>query len=838
MGERRHFNRKHGMKKRLKIRDNSDASGPPRKIAPKVDTISDNTDSPSSTSAGKCHYANTLIRDLLDKQLSGASSEEEVVPKEPSIYNNLLRTLGSGSDQLANAYAKRRREEEGKSDSEEEDTDDGKEALSPSEEDDVDEKVNNEAGINHPMGSKLEDSYAAGSVEHSEDGEFGDDDEASDVDRQIEVTADQSNQVSSFSAHLGHQLSKEDVDNLMQSRWKYKWEEPAPDMLNWKWRGTGEPFLKEGVDIHNDCGLRRKLSNHWLQVYMTSGGTEFHLSKQRNFFYLCSSYRDILHSNKKPFYVKGGEEDSSIMDAYTVHAMNHIFKTRDLVMKNDAKMAKHQETAKEQDLAVESFLDQGFTRPKILVLLPLASIALRFVRRLIQLTPPSHKVNVEHIDRFSDTFGAGGAEDDSDSDELNNGGNHGSLKSRKSSKPTDFQVLFGGNNDDHFMMGIKFTRRSIKLFSDFYSSDMIVASPLGLITKIGESELGKEKDVDYLSSIEILIIDHADVISMQNWSHVNAVVEKLNCIPSKQHGTDVMRVRQWYLDGHAKFYRQTIILGSYLNPDTRADSCLPNIEQSTLTVSKMMKLMALKDYINAFFNHNCANYQGKVKLVCEYKGILSKVLLPVRQIYERFDAASLEDADDIRLEYFSKKVFPRIKDTIQGGVMLFVSSYFEFVRVRNFLKSQNASFCLLGEYTKQSDISRARVWFFEGRRKIMLYTERAHFYHRYKPMITSERSDKSVPSVAMSLLLIDVPLFQCCTSCLASIRGIQNLIIYSLPERKEFYPEIVNMLEGSNNMTCTVLFSRIDQFKLERIVGTAPAKRMVSSEKSMFVFCE
>ena len=38
-------------------------------------------------------------------------------------------------------------------------------------------------------------------------------------------------------------------------------------------------------------------------------------------------------------------------------------------------------------------------------------------------------------------------------------------------------------------------------------------------------------------------------------------------------------------------------------------------------------------------------------------------------------------------------------------------------------------------YTKQSDISRARVWFFEGKRKIMLYTERAHFYHRYKVII-------------------------------------------------------------------------------------------------------
>nr|GEX81774.1 U3 small nucleolar RNA-associated protein 25 isoform X1 [Tanacetum cinerariifolium] len=35
---------------------------------------------------------------------------------------------------------------------------------------------------------------------------------------------------------------------------------------------------------------------------------------------------------------------------------------------------------------------------------------------------------------------------------------------------------------------------------------MIVASPLGLITKIGEAEADKEKDVDYLSSIEVLLL--------------------------------------------------------------------------------------------------------------------------------------------------------------------------------------------------------------------------------------------------------------------------------------------------------------------------------------------
>ncbi|PHT83483.1 hypothetical protein T459_11926 [Capsicum annuum] len=80
-------------------------------------------------------------------------------------------------------------------------------------------------------------------------------------------------------------------------------------------------------------------------------------------------------------------------------------------------------------------------------------------------------------------------------------------------------------------------------------------------------------------------------------------------------------------------------------------------------------------------------------------------------------------------------------------------------------------------YTEQRDISRARVWFFDGKKKIMLYTERAHFYHRYK---------------------------------------------------------VVNMLQGSS---CTVLFSHFDQLRLERIVGTAAAKRMVTSDKGVCVFC-
>ena len=45
--------------------------------------------------------------------------------------------------------------------------------------------------------------------------------------------------------------------------------------------------------------------------------------------------------------------------------LNHVFKTRDLVTKNEKKLAKEKESKTEGILDSESFLDQGFTRPKV-----------------------------------------------------------------------------------------------------------------------------------------------------------------------------------------------------------------------------------------------------------------------------------------------------------------------------------------------------------------------------------------------------------------------------------------------------------------------------------------
>ena len=47
-------------------------------------------------------------------------------------------------------------------------------------------------------------------------------------------------------------------------------------------------------------------------------------------------------------------------------------------------------------------------------------------------------------------------------------------------KPEEWIEMFAKNNDDFFRLGMSINRKSCTLYSDFYESDIILASPLGL----------------------------------------------------------------------------------------------------------------------------------------------------------------------------------------------------------------------------------------------------------------------------------------------------------------------------------------------------------------------
>ncbi len=55
----------------------------------------------------------------------------------------------------------------------------------------------------------------------------------------------------------------------------------------------------------------------------------------------------------------------------------------------------------------------------------------------------------------------------------------------------------------------------------------------------------------------------------------------------------------------------------------------------------------------------------------------------VQQIFERFSAPTPSETGEARFRYFTGTVWPRLQESIalrSGGLLLFVPSYFDFVR--------------------------------------------------------------------------------------------------------------------------------------------------------------
>jgi len=228
--------------------------------------------------------------------------------------------------------------------------------------------------------------------------------------------------------------------------------------------------------------------------------------------------------------------------------------------------------------------------------------------------------------------------------------------------PPDHVAMFQGNIDDDFRLGIKLTRKTVKLFSEFYSSDIIIASPFGLRRAI-DADGG-----DFLSLVEMLVIDQVDAISMQNWDHLQLCLSHLNQLPKASHDTDFSRVKPWFLDGHAKYLRQSIMLSPYESPEMRS---------------------LFSSYTNV---------AGKIRT----RHLWPPLAVPegIKQIFSQFECANPQSEPDKRFEYFTTQIFPSVmKSAVQSSnTVIFVPSYFDFVRLRHWLRQQsNVSFATLFE---------------------------------------------------------------------------------------------------------------------------------------------
>ncbi|XP_047493817.1 U3 small nucleolar RNA-associated protein 25 homolog [Penaeus chinensis] len=460
---------------------------------------------------------------------------------------------------------------------------------------------------------------------------------------------------------------------------------------------------------------------------------------QKEILAILSNYSDLY------FPEASHERWEEIRTVYTLHAVNHILKTRKKVLNHNGKINKAKLEKRHEDL--DCYRDQGFTRPKVLILLPFKHTAYR------QITSVSSR-----------TLGQEERTRPKPANKLN--------------RPDDFNEIFKGDTKEDFKIGVQLTKSSVRLYAPFTSCDIILASPLGLRYVIGDS-FSTTTAADFLTSIEVLILDQADVFMMQNWEHILVIMEALNKQPRniQELETDLTRIRLWSLNGHAPLYRQTLLFSATAIDHNRA------------------------------LSSKCTNFTGRLQVLNPVtNGSVQEVLVPSELILSRLPG--MRDPD-VRFNYFIQELLPQFQSSRRYHTMLYIPDYCDYVRLVRYLKEDGGtSMSTINEYMvgQNNKVAKARSQFFDGKRQFLLYTERFHFYRRYR------------------------------------IKGVRHIIFYDLPTYPHFFPELCNlMVEGNQNprkkhigsSTVTVMYQRSDMTKLIGVLGSARAAEVMKSSKAV-----
>ncbi|XP_052509778.1 U3 small nucleolar RNA-associated protein 25 homolog [Budorcas taxicolor] len=693
---------------------------------------------------------------------SSSESEAESEPEQVSGYHRLLATLTNVSKE---EEEEEEEEEDGATDETEMNLEDGDSDISE-EEEMAAESTDVQGSVASPADCEGQDGHGPPGTSEESPEEFTDAKHESLFSLETNFLEEESGGDSSpkasqdpFVQHVNTKLKEKDIQAVAtnpRTTHQLKWPILGQVVFSSKFQKLETFKPPKDIDLKS-VHLQKPLESTWIKTnsQFLSGpqkSSSPFTPLQKELFLIMNSYRDLLYPERTA--LKNGEE---IRHVYCLHVINHVLKANAQVLANNSRR-------RSQKLGVgddDDFRDQGLTRPKVLIVVPFREAALRVVQLFISLLEgdSKKKIIVSNKKRFNGEYG-------SDPEE----------RPPNLKRPEDYEAVFVGNIDDHFRIGVAILQRSIRLYAPFYSSDILIASPLGLRTIIG-GEGEKKRDFDFLSSVELLVIDQADIYLMQNWEHVLHLMNHMNLLPLDSHGVDFSRVRMWSLNNWSKYYRQTLLFG------------------------------ALQDaQINSVFNKYCVNVQGQVAVRnVPMTGSISQVLVQLPHVFQRMEVESLASVIDARFNFFVNKILPQYRDAVMSHTLIYVPSYFDFVRLRNYFKKEELNFTHICEYTQKSGVSRARHFFLQGEKQFLLLTERFHFYKRY------------------------------------TIKGIRNLIFYELPTYPHFYSEVCNMLRATSSgeeaaWTCTVLYSKYDAQRLAAVVGVERAAQMLQSKKNVHLF--
>lgn len=494
-----------------------------------------------------------------------------------------------------------------------------------------------------------------------------------------------------------------------------------------------------------------------------------------------------------------------------LHVVDHVLKANREVLKHNAALS--QAFKKGQEVDVTSIADKGFSRARVLVLCPFKSVCYDFVHMLLALCP--NVKQVANKSRFEDEFKPEEG-DDGKPDE---------------SQPADWAHLFAGNSEDCFRLGLAFSKRQVRLYSPFANCDVIIASPLGL-RQITGAEGEKRREFDFLSSIEVCILDRCDALRMQNWDHVREIMQVVNRRPQGLAGIDISRLRPVFADGRARAFRQTVVTtaGEFLDADALFKLGSAPTKTGLESVAKAMRSgRSRKRRKNAgqedefgdredegdedvqipmgllapVGNADSSSCRGMVRLTDLSAGEPLQHTTAIgigKQFFLHVPCTSLAEQNEQLFQVFESRYWKPLGISLDR-LLIVANSYFNFLRLRRFFRDEGTNFCSAFEYSKNQDLSFARQQFVKGNKRLLLVTERFLWYRRYK------------------------------------LKGADYVMFFGPPETPQIYEDILGNVRTPSQCNSMCLFTKYDGFALERIAGHERACRMLTSPPGkVFVF--
>ena len=492
-----------------------------------------------------------------------------------------------------------------------------------------------------------------------------------------------------------------------------------------------------------------------------------------------STYRDVIYN------ARNWKNDKNIKQILSIHILSHILRNNDIKNKNDLKLNENKLIlTDDNDYLIR---DCGFKRLSVLIITPFRENVNKFGQCILENLPKTRQIKNERYKKFQQLYGK------TDEEKKNDIRNRG--------KGLDFMYTFSGNIDDDFWSGISINKQSINFLQTWNESDIMFISPLRLKLLF---ENGKTKDgqsiFDFFSSIEIMIIDQCDIIEMQNIKHLFDTIHKINWHPKLYKDQDIKnvnfnRLRYCYIDDVAQFYRQNILISKYQTPK-----------------------------IKQLFQSKFSNIFGKIKIQLKYNGILEKVIPFVRQEFYRFDIKQILnnnnnnnkqkkdiDINELRLEKYKKYILPIFRKNSGIKTLIFVSSYYDFLRLRKLYSRNNNNnnnnnnyIAFLSEYTTIKQENKYRKEFNDKNNRNIMYlviTERYYFYKRIR--------------------------------CL----GAKRILFYSLPLNHDFYYQILNWFDTTQQFESYALYCKnYDNLSLQKIVGLNRMIKMLNDSNKIKVF--